>query len=107
MGTMYFLLPIAGITALLFFVIKNIESKCYLRRKVEADFVRREERQKVNLTPVERREHRYVAWYAEQDVEKKLKAQKAENDDNCPVATSFVPEGQAYRPQPIRRAARM
>lgn len=107
MGTLYFLLPIVGITALLFFVIKKIEAKSYLRRKVEAEFVRKEERQKLNLTPVERQEHRYVAWYAEQNVERKLRGQKARNNDNCPVADSFVPEGVAYRPQPLRRMARM
>ena len=107
MGTLYFLLPIVGITALLFFVIKKIEANCYLRRKVEASHVRKEERQKLNLTPIERQEHRYVDWYAEQNVERKLRNQKAGNDDNCPVAASFVPRGVAYRPQPLRRMARM
>ncbi|MEE4216174.1 MAG: hypothetical protein V2I48_01050 [Xanthomonadales bacterium] len=107
MGTLYFLLPIVGITALLFFVIKQIEAKSYLRRKVEADFVREKERKELRLTPVERQEHRYVDWYTQQNIERKLRARQAENDDNCPVAASFVPEGVAYRPQPLRRMARM
>ena len=105
MGTLYFLLPIAGTVTLIAFIIARINARSYVHRRVQATF-QGKEKSDPDLCPRERLEQRYVDWFTREEEGRARKREEKDNEENFLVGTACMAGGMAYRPEhDIRRMA--